>query len=108
MNNVPPLVHPCTDKMDLERFSRDLPKYKPWLTNQSWGAWEDFITSSHQLSALDKDVYWMLPDLQAAGTAVRTSNNDLPPSLSEEAQSLLEKETSIPKKVRFSCHSYMS
>ena len=99
MNSVPPLVHPCTDKLDLERFSRDLPKYKPWLTNQSWGAWEDIIKTSDQLSTLNEDVYWMLPDLQAAGTAAHTSSQEQPPSLSEDALSLLEKETSIPKKV---------
>ena len=35
VEDAPSLVAPCADKIDLEHLSRDLPKYKPWLSNES-------------------------------------------------------------------------
>ena len=95
------MVSPCTDKLDLDRFSRDLSKYKPWLSTESWGAWEDFLNNIDSIAAVSTDVHWMLPDLQAAGIARRSSLQAQPQvTLSNEAQMLLQKETRIPNPVR--------
>ena len=40
VEDAPSLVAPCADKIDLEHLSRDLPKYKPWLSNESRKEWE--------------------------------------------------------------------
>lgn len=94
------MVCPSTEKLDLERFARDLPKYKPWLSAESWSAWENFLDTYETISVVNTDVYWMLPDLQQARIAMRTTSQVQPPiTLSEEAQLLLDKENRTPKKV---------
>ena len=99
VTKVPLLLCPSLEKLDLERFIHNLPKYQPWLSSESWKAWEDFISKSDELHTIQPDVLWVLPTLQEAGIARRMSSNTQPQPLSEEALTLLQKETSIPKKV---------
>lgn len=48
--------------MDLDHLLRDLPKYKQWLSTESWDQWEEFIANKSKLSEL-VDLLWKLPRL---------------------------------------------
>ena len=50
IEEVPSLLHPTSSKLDPEHLLRDLPKYKPWISAQSWEKWDTFI---HQIDQLD-------------------------------------------------------
>lgn len=92
---APPLVTPSTAKLDLERFLRDLPKYKPWVSAESWEWWEEFVDKREDLDMV-KPLPWVLPKLYAsAETRPKVSSGTIPTSTAE----MLEKETAQHKKV---------
>lgn len=92
------LVRPSTEKLDLEHLFHDLPKYKQWLSPDSWEVWEHFMQNSAQLSEVNSDSLWILPILKLwASTTTHVDTQSQP--LSEEATRLLDKETRVPNKV---------
>ena len=78
--DIPALVTPKSDKLDLEHFFRDLQKCKPWLSATAWEAWECFTATSDDLfSSQLADVQWRLPELvSAAIIAAQASMQDSP------------------------------
>ena len=56
-NTPPTLVDPSTRLLDLQRFTADLPKYKPFLGPQAWQAWEEFIQTCHKLDETRSDAF---------------------------------------------------
>ena len=93
------MVSPSTDKLDLERLFRDLPKYKPWITAQSWDSWETFIANDKELMSV-KPIPWEFLKLQHNAASAEAVRRSIPKStITPETALLLEKETSEPKKV---------
>jgi len=98
--DVPPLVAPCADKLDLEHLFRDLPKYKQWLSASAWENWEEFIATSAELVLNPIPIKWELSSLvSAAITAAHARSQSHSESISLETTQLLAKETAVPKKV---------
>ena len=89
---------PCLDKLDLEHLFRDLPKYKQWISAQSWDEWEEFRTTSEQLGQVAK-LSWKLPRLiDSALESEEARNQQITPTVQQDTASMFEKElTSIPK-----------
>ena len=64
MTLAPSLVLPSSAKLDLERLLRDLPKFKPWISAQSWESWEAFTAQTEKLDSITS-IPWELPKLAA-------------------------------------------
>lgn len=98
MADVPNLVQPSVDKIDLEHLLRDLPKYKPWLSAQAWEHWEEFIRHTDDLSKTQHcSNAWELPRLISAAITRPTCSDSV--SISSDTLALLAKETDVPAKV---------
>ena len=96
--NVPSLLSPDISKMDLLRFLSDLPKYQTWLSPAAWAHWEQFRSTSDELSSV-KIMPWEMHKL--VSMAVRSAcTTATPPVLSPELINVLEKEKAAPKKVK--------
>ena len=100
-----PLVVPSAEKIDLDHLLRDLQKYKPWLSVSAWEAWEQFMSTSSELSQLSvHPAHWMLPTLVSAAITASYARAQLQPeSISTETTQLLAKETAVPAKVIYAC-----
>ena len=42
------LSQPSSEKQDVNQLRLDIPKWKPWLSDQSWEEWADFLDSGVQ------------------------------------------------------------
>lgn len=97
--DVPSLSSPDVSKIDLPRFLNDLQKYRQWLSPAARADWEQFRSTSDQISSV-KAIPWEMHTL--VSTAIRsTCNIATPPTLSSELVDVLEKEKAAPKKVNF-------
>lgn len=99
--DVPAAVEPNLDKLDLDRFLQDLPKYKPWLSAVAWEAWEEFHITTNELrvSRLNS---WDLPKLVSdAIIAAEARKGHVGASVSNETTQILDKESATPTKVLF-------
>ena len=74
--DVPAAVEPNLDKLDLDRFLQDLPKYKPWLSAVAWEAWEEFHITTDELrvSRLNS---WDLPNLYQMPSLLLKQGKDM-------------------------------
>lgn len=102
--DVPLLVSPKTDKLDLEHFFRDLQKYKPWLSASAWNAWEDFRANAADLTSISKSCPWEMPSLVSAAI-IAAADTHLDQPLAADITALIAKETQVPSKV---CGVYRS
>lgn len=98
--DVPSLVSPTDDKLDLEHLFRDLLKYRPYLSPHGWAAWEDFKTNSADLTSTSASCPWEMPSLVSAAirAAADTHLHRVEP-VTANVTALLEKETRVPSKV---------
>ncbi len=87
--SCPSAVIPSDEKQDANQLRIDIPKWKQWLSPQSWEEWEEFL-----LSGLDKlggtsqePSQWPLELL-----ASTTQANSLPPDNDNNETLLLTKE----------------
>ena len=94
----PAFVVPSADKLDLERLVRDLPKYKQWITAESWDSWEEFITNTEKLTEI-KPLPWSFSQLIVnAELAEKNRKQQSPSVLTQETVTILDKETAaIPE-----------
>ncbi len=91
--DIPSLVEPSTGKMNLEHLSRDLPKYKPWLSPHAWEEWEEFLATTDDLVSTQPGLdlnKWRLHRLVSAAIV-----RPVPPaaSITNDTLTLLAKET---------------
>lgn len=47
-------------------LSRDLPKYKPWMSARSWEEWEQFIENIDTLTIVENIAWKMLQILESS------------------------------------------
>ena len=67
MSNIPALLSPSADKMDLDKLLRDIPKYQPWIPVSVFEEWKSFAeNASSTFTELNEDVLWMPPILKVA------------------------------------------
>ena len=95
MTDIPPLVEPNSDKLDLPRFYQDLPKYYHYLSSSSREHWQQF-QSDHKEAICNNDVSWEMPRLVSAAilsSTIRRPDNEI----GRATLQLLEKETAVPK-----------
>ena len=89
----PAFVVPSTSKLDLERFVRDLPKYKPWINAKSWESWEEFIANKETFTEV-KLLPWKFSQLLFNAEAAEKIRKQQPSrTLTHETATILEKET---------------
>ena len=95
----PPLVEPNSDKLDLELFYQDLPKYYPYLSPTSRQHWELFQSENPEAVQAKTDIRWEMPNLVSA--AILSSEPQIEPmdEISSETLGLLHIETAVPKLV---------
>ena len=99
--DVPAAVEPNLGKMDLDHFLQDLRKYKPWLSAVAWEAWEEFRTSTDELT-VSRLNSWDLPKLVSdAILAAEARKGHVGASISNETTQILDKESAEPTKVLF-------
>ena len=98
MTIPPPLVPPSLDKIDLQRLLSDLPKYKPWISAQSWVHWEQFIKSSSTLGEVQA-IPWMFNRLkESAAEAEEIRKTQTRPTVQADTAAMLSKDTApIPQ-----------
>lgn len=49
---IPSISQPSAEKQDINQLRLDMPKWKSWLSDQSWEEWTDFLSSG--VEKLDK------------------------------------------------------
>lgn len=94
-------VSPCTDKMDPERLSADIPKYKPYISATSWSNWEEFLAKLEDISIIQPQS-WALPQLLSASIkalSIRQQSKQPVPGVSQDTMNILEKEVTAPPPV---------
>ena len=85
--------------MDLEHLTADLPKYKPWVSAESWEEWEEFLAKTDDLLSTQPHLpvnKWKLSQLASAAIS-RPSATSV--TLASDTVALLAKETTEPPKV---------
>ena len=89
---------PSSDKLDLNRLVRDLPKYKQWINAKSWESWEEFIANIKKITEV-KIIPWNLPQLKVNAEDAEKIRKQRPScSLTQETVNIIEKETaSLPE-----------
>lgn len=97
---IPPVfVEPSTDKLDVERLVRDLPKYKQWITATSWESWEEFIANTEKLMEV-KPLSWNFSQLIVNAEAAEKNRKQQSSSvLTQETVSIIDKETAAIQEV---------
>ena len=98
MTDKAALVEANSDKLDLEHFYRDLPKYLPYLSPLACDHWKDFELLNSSSIAVG-DVTWGLPTLVSAAILSRQSTTEHDHPISRETLRLLDKEVATPKPV---------
>ena len=69
------------EKLELDRLRQDLPKFKPWVSPQSWQHWQEFLDNGMD-SFFSEDATdsseWLLPTLEASAASqpVETAPGD--------------------------------
>ena len=98
MKIPPAFVVPSTDKLDLERLIRDLPKYKQWINAKSWESWEEFIDNTEKITEV-KPLPWNFSQLIInAETAEKIRKQQPSCTLAQETASIIDIETAaIPE-----------
>ena len=91
---------PSCDKIDLDRFYQDLPKYMPFLSLSAREAWDQFKTANPVTLTSSNSLMWKLPVLHRAAILSSQQQDNSEQSVSCETSSLVAKETNIPKQVR--------
>jgi len=97
-NEAVPVVPNC-DKLDLERFYQDLPKYMPYLSASARDNWQQFKTANPSSLTTDYSLKWELPILHTAAILSATDVQDVDHHVSSETSALLQKEVATPKEV---------
>lgn len=46
--DTPLISTPSAEKQDINQLQLDMPKWKPWLSDQSWEEWTEFLDSGIQ------------------------------------------------------------
>ena len=99
MSDVAHTVAANCDKLDLQRFYIDLPKYFPFLSEKARSDWEDFKANNLEKLKV-QTISWDLPGLMSAAirstSLYHTNPNN---SVSQDTLRLLEKEVATPKPV---------
>lgn len=92
---------PCLDKLDVENFFKDLPKYKPWLTPSAREDWVEFEKNVNDLKTLNPaGERWPLPALLSASiVSCDECSQAVSSTLDFDTAVLLDKETTQPPKV---------
>jgi len=93
-------VVPSCDKIDLDRFYQDLPKYMPFLSLSAREAWDNFKTANPVTLTSSDSLMWKLPVLHRAAVLSSQQQESSEQSVSHETSSLVAKETTTPKQVR--------
>ena len=91
---------PSCDKIDLDRFYQDLPKYMPFLSLSAREAWDQFKTANPVTLTSSNSLVWKLPVLHRAAVLSSQQQDSSEQSVSCETISLVAKETNTPKQVR--------
>ena len=53
----PSISQPSAEKQDINQLVLDMPKWKPWLSDQSWEEWVDFLDSGvHELEEIPSNI----------------------------------------------------
>ena len=90
-------VTPNYEKLDLERFYQDLPKYNPYLSLLARDHWEQFKSANPTTLKNTTLLRWELPALYSA--AIHSPPLQEKEQVSHETSSLLQKEVATPKRV---------
>lgn len=96
--DIAPLVVANCDKLDLERFYSDLPKYFPYLSPTACDYWKNFKSVNPSVLALG-NITWELPTLVSAAILSSQSEAEQNHAISDETLRLLDKEVTAPKPV---------
>ena len=104
MSNIPALLSPSADKMDLDKLLRDIPKYQPWIPVSAFEEWKSFAeNASSTFTELNEHVLWIPPILKVAAEDRSETSGDKTVSagqLSDTTMAFLQKERRVPKEVR--------
>ena len=100
VTDVPLLVSPCSDKMDPEHLTNDIPKYKQFISATSWQEWEKFLANLKDIESLPT-LSWSLPQLLSASivASAQRKRSGASPVISPDTLSLLDKEIAPPPPV---------
>ena len=100
VTNEADTVVPNCDKLDLQRFYQDLPKYMPYLSVSARNHWEQFKTANPTTLTNANLLKWEMPVLYTAAILRSSQMQDTDNHISNETSALLQKEVAIPKEVR--------
>lgn len=99
MSDPAHMVAANSDKLDLERFYIDLPKYFPYLSEKARNDWENFKASNPEKLST-QSISWNLPSvLSAAILSTTPCHTDPQNSINPDTLRLLQKEVATPKPV---------
>jgi hypothetical protein len=78
--DVPKVVEPSVEKIDVQRLKQDISKWRQWLNEESWNEWDHFVNEylpNLESASISQPTQWHLDKLLNEDTDLDSATNTL-------------------------------